>query len=120
MALRLSVSKDRKPFKIGVQGALFTVLPLTRSQDREITEQHTDTTWVNGQEVKKVRDEVVNAKAKEVIKGWEGLEDEGGKPIPCTPESIDMLLELYPELILTAMAEARNIHAKRVEAAEKN
>lgn len=120
MAIKLDINKTRKPFKINVQGASFTVLPLSRTRDKEITELFSTTEWKNGLEITKVSDEAVIAKAKDVIKDWVGLEGADGKAIPCTPENIEAIMENYPELILQVMAEARNIHAKRVEVAEKN
>jgi hypothetical protein len=39
---------------------------------------------------------VAKAVARIVVKDWEGLGDEDGKPLPLTPEGIDALLELWP------------------------
>jgi hypothetical protein len=39
---------------------------------------------------------VAKAVARIVVKDWEGVGDEGGKPLPLTPEGIDALLELWP------------------------
>ena len=39
---------------------------------------------------------VAKAVARIVVKDWEGVGDEDGKPLPITPEGIDALLELWP------------------------
>ena len=39
---------------------------------------------------------VAKAVARIVVKDWEGVGDEDGKPLPITPDGIDALLELWP------------------------
>ena len=39
---------------------------------------------------------VAKAVARMVVKDWDGVGDEDGKPLPLTPEGIDALLELWP------------------------
>ena len=39
---------------------------------------------------------VAKAVARIVVKDWEGVGGEDGKPLPITPEGIDALLELWP------------------------
>ena len=39
---------------------------------------------------------VAKAVARIVVKDWEGVGDEDGKPLPLTPAGIDALLELWP------------------------
>jgi hypothetical protein len=39
---------------------------------------------------------VAKAVARIVVKDWDGVGDENGKPLPLTPEGIDALLELWP------------------------
>jgi hypothetical protein len=39
---------------------------------------------------------VAKAVARIVVKDWEGVGDEDGKPLPLTPSGIDALLELWP------------------------
>ena len=39
---------------------------------------------------------VAKAVARIVVKDWDGVGDEDGKPLPLTPEGIDALLELWP------------------------
>lgn len=39
---------------------------------------------------------VAKAVARIVVKDWEGVGDEDGKPLTLTPERIDALLELWP------------------------
>ena len=39
---------------------------------------------------------VAKAVARIVVKDWDGVGDEDGKPLPLTPESVDALLELWP------------------------
>lgn len=39
---------------------------------------------------------VAKAVARIIVKNWEGVGDEDGKPLPLTPEGIDALLELWP------------------------
>jgi hypothetical protein len=39
---------------------------------------------------------VAKAVARIVVKDWDGVGNEDGKPLPLTPEGIDALLELWP------------------------
>lgn len=39
---------------------------------------------------------VAKAVARIVVKDWEGVGDEDGKPLPITPDGIGALLELWP------------------------
>lgn len=39
---------------------------------------------------------VAKAVARIVVKDWDGVGDDDGKPLPLTPEGIDALLELWP------------------------
>ena len=39
---------------------------------------------------------VAKAVARIVVKDWDGVGDENGKPLSLTPEGIDALLELWP------------------------
>jgi hypothetical protein len=39
---------------------------------------------------------VAKAVARIVVKDWDGVAGEDGKPMPLTPEGIDALLELWP------------------------
>ena len=39
---------------------------------------------------------VAKSVARIVVKDWDGVGDEDGKPLPLTPEGIDALLELWP------------------------
>ena len=39
---------------------------------------------------------VAKAVARIVVKDWDGVGDEDGKPLPLTPDGIDALLELWP------------------------
>ena len=39
---------------------------------------------------------VAKAVARIVMKDWDGVGDEDGKPLPLTPEGIDALLEIWP------------------------
>ena len=39
---------------------------------------------------------VAKALARLVVKDWEGVADETGKPLPITPEGLDALLDIWP------------------------
>jgi hypothetical protein len=39
---------------------------------------------------------LAKAVARIVVKDWEGVGDQDGRPLPITPEGIDALLELWP------------------------
>jgi len=120
MALKIDLSKDRKPFTILVQGGKFLVQPMTMERDHELTEAHTDYVVERGVERAKVRHaDSLKAKASEIIKDWD-LEDEAGKRIPCTPENIITLVSYHAELVMEVVTQSRNIHAVRVAAIEKN
>ena len=60
---------------------------------------------------------VAKAVARIVVKDWEGMGDEDGKPLPLTPEGIDALLELWP--IFEAF-QTRYIAGALILDAEKN
>jgi hypothetical protein len=60
---------------------------------------------------------VAKAVARIVVKDWDGVGDEDGKPLPLTPESIDALLELWP--IFEAF-QTRYIAGALILDAEKN
>ena len=60
---------------------------------------------------------VAKAVARIVVKDWEGVGDEDGKPLPLTPEGIDALLELWP--IFEAF-QAKYIAGALILDAEKN
>lgn len=126
MALKVDLSKDRKPFTISVQGGKFLVQPMTMERDHEITEAHTDYVVERGVERPKLRSaDSMKAKAIEIIKDWDletlpSSPNEKPKPIPCTPENIATMVSYYLDLIGEVVAQSRNIHAVRVAAIEKN
>ena len=60
---------------------------------------------------------VAKAVARIVVKDWESIGDEDGKPLPITPEGIDALLEIWP--IFEAF-QTRYIAGALILDAEKN
>ena len=39
---------------------------------------------------------LIEAVARRVVTGWEGVGDANGNPVPVTPEGIDALLDIWP------------------------
>lgn len=61
--------------------------------------------------------------AQAVIKEWKGVLDEKGKPIPCTAEAVEALLNELPDFredLIFAAAQRETFKAEEVEAAKGN
>ena len=97
--LRLNLSNDPRWLELG-HGVRLLVAPLTTAimlaarsdptivaaaADAEGSTSHDDLACI-----------VAKAVARIVVKDWEGVGDEDGKPLPLTPDGIDALLELWP------------------------
>lgn len=85
----------------------FLVLPPTKSMGKQLAAVREDE--------KALEEALENVFSPEnlaelgLIKGWEGLEDEDGNPLPCTKENIIAVCEAYPSvhaLLVEALYEA--------------
>ena len=97
--LRLNLSIEPQWLDLG-HGVRLLVEPLTTAimlaarSDPAIVAAATDAeTSASNDDLARI---VAKAVARIVVKDWEGVGDEDGKPMPLTPEGIDALLELWP------------------------
>ncbi|MFY9241162.1 MAG: hypothetical protein WAO78_20225 [Roseovarius sp.] len=99
LMLRLNLSTEPQWLELG-HGVRLLVEPLTTAimlaarSDPAIVAAATDAeTSASNDDLARI---VAKAVARIVVKDWEGVGDEDGKPLPLTPEGIDALLELWP------------------------
>ena len=99
--LKLNLSAEPRWLDLG-NGVRLLVEPLSTSvmlaarSDPAIlaaTQTESDATASSNDDLARI---VAKAVARIVVKDWEGIGDEDGKPLPLTPEGIDGLLELWP------------------------
>ena len=97
--LRLNLSTEPQWLDLG-HGVRLLVEPLTTAimlaarNDPAIAAAATDAeTSTSNDDLARI---VAKAVARIVVKDWEGVGDEDGKPLPLTPAGIDALLELWP------------------------
>ena len=97
--LRLNLSTEPRWLDLG-HGVRLLVEPLTtaimlvaRSDPTIVADAGNTETSASNDDVARI---VAKAVARIVVKDWDGVGDEDGKPLPLTPEGIDALLELWP------------------------
>ena len=97
--LRLNLSTEPRWLDLG-HGVRLWVEPLTTAimlaarSDPSIVAATADAeTSASNDDLARI---VAKAVARIVVKDWEGIGDEDGKPLALTPEGIDALLELWP------------------------
>jgi len=97
--LRLKLSTEPRWLDLG-HGVRLLVEPLTtaimlaaRSDPTIVTAAADAETGASNDDLARI---VAKAVARIVVKDWEGVGNEDGKPLPLTPEGIDALLELWP------------------------
>ena len=99
--LRLNLSNEPRWLDLG-HGVRLLVEPLTTAIMLAARSDHTILAAAQGPKPGDERSNddlariVAKAVARIVVKDWEGVGDEDGKPLPITPEGIDALLELWP------------------------
>ena len=97
--LRLNLSTEPRWLDIG-HGVRLLVEPLTTAIMLAARSDPTIVAAAGDAEAKASNDDlariVAKAVARMVVKDWDGVGDEDGKPLPLTPEGIDALLELWP------------------------
>lgn len=99
--LRLNLSNEPHWIDLG-HGVRLLVEPLTTAvmlaarSDPEIVAATTDAEVDATQSNDDLARIVAKAVACIVVKDWDGVGDEDGKPQPVTPEGIDALLEIWP------------------------
>ena len=99
--LRLNLSTEPQWLDLGHGVRLFvepltTAIMLAARSDPAIIAAATDAEVETTQSNDDLARIVAKAVARIVVKDWEGVGDEDGKPLPLTPEGIDALLELWP------------------------
>lgn len=120
--LRLNLSNEPHWIDLG-HGVRLLVEPLTTAimlaarSDPAIIAAATDAEVETTQSNDDLARIVAKAVARIVVKDWEGVGDEDGKPQPVTSEGIDALLEIWP--IFEAF-QARYIADALILDAEKN
>lgn len=72
---------------------LTTAIMLAARSDPTITAATEADTTTSNDDLARI---VAKAVARIVVKDWDGVGDDAGKPLPLTPEGIDALLELWP------------------------
>jgi hypothetical protein len=97
--LRLNLSTEPRWLDLG-HGVRLLVEPLTtaimlaaRSDPAIVAAATTSESSSSNDDLARI---VAKAVARIVVKDWDGVGDEDGKPLPLTPEGIDALLELWP------------------------
>ena len=99
--LRLNLSTEPRWLDLG-HGVRLLVEPLTTAIMLAARSDPTILAAAQGPEPSDERSNddlariVAKAVARIVIKDWEGVGDEDGKPLPLTPDGINALLELWP------------------------
>jgi hypothetical protein len=97
--LRLKLSTEPRWLDLG-HGVRLLVEPLTTAIMLAARSDPTIVAAAGGADGSASNDDlariVAKAVARIVVKDWEGVGDEDGKPLPLTPEGIDALLELWP------------------------
>jgi hypothetical protein len=110
-------TKSDATYEVIVEGAKFTVKPMNNDELSRLRKRHTAVK--RGREELDVDSMYYERFDKTVIE-WEGIGDENGKPIPCTPENKRMVANLNQEIALEVLRLADNIGGDAREAAEKN
>jgi hypothetical protein len=97
--LRLNLSTEPRWLDLG-HGVRLLVEPLTtaimlaaRSDPTIVAAAADAETGTSNDDLARI---VAKAVARMVVKDWEGVGDENGKPLALTPDGIDALLELWP------------------------
>jgi hypothetical protein len=97
--LRLNLSNEPRWLDLG-HGVRLLVEPLTTAIMLAARSDPTIVAAASDAETDTANDNlariVAKAVARIVVKDWDGVGDEDGKPLPLTPEGIDALLELWP------------------------
>ncbi|EAQ47280.1 hypothetical protein MED193_18844 [Roseobacter sp. MED193] len=97
--LRLNLSNEPRWLDLGhdvrlLVEPLTTAIMLAARSDPSIVAATADAeTSASNDDLARI---VAKAVARIVVKDWEGIGDEDGKPLALTPEGIDALLELWP------------------------
>ena len=97
--LRLNLSNEPRWLDLG-HGVRLLVEPLTtaimlaaRSDPAIVAASVEDETATSNDDLARI---VAKAVARIVVKDWEGVGDEEGKPLALTPEGVEALLEIWP------------------------
>jgi hypothetical protein len=97
--LRLNLSTEPRWLDLG-HGVRLLVEPLTTAIMLAARSDPTIVAAASDAEANASNDHlariVAKAVARIVVKDWEGVGDEDGKPLTLTPDGIDALLELWP------------------------
>ena len=97
--LRLNLSTEPRWLDLG-HGVRLLLEPLTTAIMLAARSDPTIVAAAAGAESSTSNDDlariVAKAVARIVVKDWEGVGDEDGKPLPLTPEGINALLEFWP------------------------
>jgi len=120
MALKLDFNSERK-IHILVDGVLYSVHPLSRSEERKLVKDHTEFKRVGGEMREVLSSDYFVSKAKRVITDIvSGLIGEDGKPAERTDALIEKMCEFNFEHVSRVLNEAAASSAEIVESDEKN
>lgn len=124
MKLKTIRKEETITIRRGLDIANFIVLPLDPKDSQALLTASTDVSWERGQRFESVdwyRYKIL--KINKVIKGWSGIEDEAGNPLPCDDHHRELLYlnntSIIDEVIDKADALAGRVSASN-EALAKN
>lgn len=110
-------TKSDATYEVVVEGAKFTVKPMNNDELSRLRKRHTS--QKRGQDVLDV-DAMYYERFDKTVMDWEGIGNEKGVALPCTPENKRMVANLNQEIALEVLRLADNIGGDAREKAEKN
>ncbi|MBF0481694.1 MAG: hypothetical protein HQK81_12310 [Desulfovibrionaceae bacterium] len=119
MALKLNLTEERK-FWAHIDGALWYLKPLTRSEERALIAKYTERKRQGGEWREVLSDEYFPSRAKKIILDFKGITGADGKDVSRSDFAIEQMCELHHELVLRVLSEASATYAASVEDEEKN
>ena len=93
--IRLDLSTEPKWLDLG-SGLRLHVLPVTTAIMVAARNDPTVESLSKDASQEEMALVMAKAVARHVVRDWEGVGDESGKPVPVTPEGIDALLDIWP------------------------
>ena len=118
--MRLTTKKDELSW-IEIGDAEVLVTPMSGIEVAKIQKRHTTQKYKRGKEVEKL-DSAAFARDlyRTVIKDWRNVLDEDGVSLECTPDNIDVVVDLNSDFASEVLEKAQNLAQYRKENTEKN
>lgn len=115
--MKLRTKKSLEGFPITIGDAIITVNPMSASEMTRLRESHSKIK----RGVEKINGAAMTAEMFDrVALGWEGINDEDGKPIACTRENKLMIYEQNPDFVAEVLREMDDVAAERRVGMEGN